>query len=715
VLRRVGLVVVLAACAPTATGERPETRREAVVEVIHGTPVADPYRWLERIEEAPVREWVAAQDEHARAWLQAQPGRAELREQLRGAFFFDGRTAPARFGARVFYARRHRDAEKAVYYVADADGSNERVLVDPNAMGDDISVRWVQPSWDGRFAAYRVSVNAADAATLRIRDVESGDDRPLDEIAGARYAVPSWLPDGSGFYYTGLPTDPDIPPSELPGHAEVRFHRMGTPQSEDAVVYPALHDPHTFLHGAVSRDGRWLVVSISRGSASTDVYFRERASTGVWQPLAVGSPHHYWVFEHRGTFYVHTDDGAPRFRLLAVDPHRPGRNHWREVVPEGDGVLDEARVVGGELLLHWVQRAHSRLELRRLDGSHPRPLSLPGLGSIVAIVGQRDRDEAFFSFTSFTDPPRIHRLRVSTGQIDRWYDSSIEPGAPDIDVEQVWYRSRDGTPVSMFVVHRRGLELDGSHPTVLTGYGGFGVSLTPMWSPLAAWWTARDGVWAVPNLRGGGEYGEEWHRAGMLHAKQNVFDDFIAAAQWLIDRGYTSPEQLAIMGASNGGLLVGAAMTQRPDLFGAVVCGVPLLDMVRYHLFGAGKTWVSEYGSAEDPQQFRTLLAYSPYHHVRRNAGYPPLLMLAADSDDRVDPMHARKFTAALQWATPSDLPVLMRVEKNAGHGGSDLARARLEATVDVLTFLREQITRRPAGGARPLRDACVRRGGETP
>ena len=695
---RLAALCLLLACAPHgADGERPPTKREPIADVIHGTRVDDPYRWLEPEDDPAVQRWARAQNAHARDWLQAQPGRRALRDRLHGSYFYEGRSAPARFGDRVFYTRRHRDKEKAVHYVADADGSNERVLIDPNELSDDgsVSVRWIFPSWDGRYVAYPVQVNAADAATLHVRDVVTGRDLDRDTIPGARYAVPSWTPDSDGFYYTRLPTDPSIPVPELPGHAHVRFHALGTLAAEDPVVFPATRDPQTFIQGHVSRDGRWLIVAIQRGFTATDVYFRDQEAGTGWQPLVVGSPHEYGVFEHGGTFYVLTNDGASRFRLMGVDPRHPGRNRWREVVPETDAVLEGVRLLGGQLLLRYVHRAHSKLELRRLDGSEPRPIPLPGLGTVLGVIGDRTQDVAYFVYTSFTEPARIHKLRVSTGEVERWYDSSIAPARGDIDVEQVWYRSRDGTPVSMFVVHKRGVPLDGSHPTMLTGYGGFGISLTPIFNPVAALWTERGGVWAVPNLRGGGEYGEEWHRAGMLHNKQNVFDDFIAAGEWLIDRGYTSRERLAIMGRSNGGLLVGAAMTQRPDLFGAVVCGVPLLDMVRYHRFGAGRTWISEYGSADDPAQFRTLFAYSPYHRVRHDASYPPMLMLAADSDDRVDPMHARKFTAAIQWATRPNVPALMRVEKNAGHGGADLSRQRLEEAVDLLSFLDGTVSRR--------------------
>ncbi len=707
--RRTAAVVAVAVVACTPHGPRaeaeakaeaedarhddgpPATRRESIVEELHGTAVADPYRWLERIDDPEVAAWTQAQDRYARRELAALPGRDALRERMLELTYFDTRSAPRRFGERLFWTSQRAGQDKAVYWVREPDG-RERVLLDPNRLASDglTSILGVFPSHDGRVVAYKYSRNNADAASLRILDPDAPHDDEV--IDGARYASPSWTPDGRGFYYTALPTDPSIPAPELPGHAAVKFHRLGTDASEDALVFPATGDPTRFVGAQLSHDGRYLVVTVSRGFSAQDVYFADlRAVADLELPalrfetLTEGRPYHASVVVHDGRFYVHTNDGAPRFRVMLVDPATPERDRWREVVPEGAATLQGIDVIGGLLELVWLQRASTRIELRTLAGVHVRDLPLPGLGTSGGLLGEADHDEAYFGVSSFTIPLQIHRTNVATGETTLWHEVTVPADTSRFVTEQVEVRSKDGTPVSMFVLHRDDIALDGNNRALLTGYGGFGVSLTPAFSSQAVLWLEQGGVWAMPNLRGGGEYGEDWHEAGRRHNKQNVFDDFIASAQWLVDHGYTRPGKLAIRGGSNGGLLVGAVSTQRPELFGAVVCAVPLLDMVRYHRFGAGPTWISEYGSPEVAEDFRTLFAYSPYHRVRQGATYPPLLMLSADSDDRVDPMHARKYVAAMQ---ATGTPALLRVERNAGHGGADSRLQAAEQATDVFAFL---------------------------
>jgi prolyl oligopeptidase len=678
----------------------PATRRDSVTDDLHGVTVPDPYRWLEDVDSDEVQVWMKDQNAYARARLEDYPDRDALRARLRSLLYLDSISPPSRRGERLFYGRRHHDKEKSVYYVRDHEGAPERVLLDPNTMSDDGSVSvqgWV-PSWDGSLVAYRKSVNSADTATLYVRDVTTGKDLP-DVIEGARYASPQWTPDAKGFYYTALPTDPSIPPSELPGYAEIRFHRMGTDPAKDELIYPALHDPKTFLGVQLSRDGRYLLVSISRGFDSRDIYFKDLSQDAkTWTPLTENTKFRSHVDVHEGTFYVTSNDGAPRFRVFAVDPAQPQREAWRELVPESTATLESASIVGGKLTLDYLENATSKVEIRELDGSGAQTLELPGLGTTSGLLGRPEDDEAYYYFSSYTSTPRIYKRSMKTGKSELWYEVKIPVDTSSFEVDQVWYASKDGTEIPMFIVHRKDVMLDGTNPTMLTGYGGFSVSLTPSFSAGATLWLERGGVWAVPNLRGGGEFGEEWHEAGKGANKQNVFDDFIGAAEYLIEHRYTSPERLAIRGGSNGGLLVGAAMTQRPDLFAAVVCEVPLLDMIRYHLFGAGKTWISEYGSAEDPAQFRTLWGYSPYHKVDPSVAYPALLMNSADSDDRVDPMHARKFVAAVQ-ASATESPVLLRIEKNAGHGGADLIKQAVESGVDVYSFLLAELGQTRARG----------------
>ncbi|MEO8178299.1 MAG: prolyl oligopeptidase family serine peptidase [Deltaproteobacteria bacterium] len=717
----------------------PASLREDLTAPLHGILVEDPYRWLEKATAPAVQSWVTAQNAYARRILDALPTQKDLSQRFSELLYFDAVSPPELRGGQEFYSRRYKTKEKPVLKVRPAggrqagkEGGQERTLIDPNELRADGSLslgNWF-PSWDGKRLAYTLRENNADEATLFVLDVATGKNSEVDQIPGAKYANPSWTPDSRGFYYEWLPTDPAIPVPERPGRTELRYHELGTDPALDRVVFPATGDPETFLSGGVSRDGRWIIVSVTRGWNQNDVYVKEaaqkeatqrtptktqasaapgrlesgqeraRASAKAlgFQTFVTGQEALFNVFWWNGAFYVHTNHEAPNFRVVKAKPTELalGIDHWREIVPESQAKLGEASVIGGSLVLSYLEHASSRIQIHDLEGKRQRAVVLPGIGSASGLVGDPDRDEAYYTFTSFTVPPQVYQTSVARGTSSLWSQIELPIDTSKMQVEQTWYTSKDGTKVSMFVVHQVGIPLDGSHPTLLYGYGGFSVDLTPAFSALAAVWLEHGGVYAVPNLRGGSEYGEAWHRAGMGPNKQNVFDDFAAAAEHLIARGYTQPDLLAIYGGSNGGLLVGASMVQHPELFRAVVCAVPLLDMVRFHLFGSGQTWVAEYGSPEDPTEFATLYDYSPYHHVLPGVKYPALLMMAADSDDRVDPMHARKFTAAVQWATPnSDRPALFRVEENAGHGGADLVKKRVSYNSDVTAFLLDQLRRK--------------------
>ncbi len=683
----------------------PKTRKDDIVDTIHGQDVADPYRWLEDVTHADVKAWMDQQDAYARAELVKLPLRAELEKRLVELSYLDSISAPYHRGERYFYSRSHRDKEKDVFYVKKGEQGAEQVLIDPNTLSDDgsVSVHGIMPSYSGRHVAYKLSRNNADASTMYVRDLETNKDL-ADVIEGAKYAYASWTPDDKGFYYTWLPTDPAIPPSELPGYAEVRFHALGSDPKSDPIVFPASGDPTRFTGVQVSRDGRWLFVTRSRGSVANDVYVKDLKAKGKakrgkkgstlpagFLPFVEGQDAIYGVSAWRDKFYVFTNEGAPRFRLFSVDPKKQARANWKEIVPETEATLDGTQIVGDHLVLSYLHNAHSEMELRDLNGKLVRKVELPGLGSSGGMVGNPDEDDAYFYYSSFTDTPQIYKTSIASGKTALWEKLDIPVDTSNFTTDQVWYTSKDGTKVSMFVVHRKDVELNGDNPTLLYGYGGFSVNMEPSFSARVVMWLEHGGVYAVPNLRGGGEYGEAWHRAGMLDRKQNVFDDYIAAAEWLIANKWTKPERLAIYGGSNGGLLVGAAMTQRPDLYKAVVCAVPLLDMVRYHLSGSGKTWIVEYGSADDPKLFDAIYKYSPYHAVKQGTKYPAMLMLSADSDDRVDPMHARKFTAAIQAASTGG-PTLLRIEKNAGHGGSDYTKREIEQGVDTYAFLMHEL-----------------------
>lgn len=671
----------------------PPTRAVDVKDVLHGMPVSDPYRWLEDASRPEVKAWMAAQDDLARGELGKLPVRGKLLARLKELAYLDSVSAPIRRGAFTFLVRRHATKEKSVVYWKDGKSGEEKVLFDPNTWSKDGSASlgdW-QPTWDGTRVAYQVKANNSDEASLRVIDVETGKVSEADVIEGGKYASASWTPDGSGFYYTWLPTDPKVPVDARPGYQEVRFHRLGEDPKMDRVVHGGLGDPTAFLSAAVSRDGRWLVLSVQHGWSSTDVSFRDLSDpeqADRWTPLVVGTTAHWSVEVFRDRFYVMTDDGAPRGRVYEVDPARPARKAWREVVPERpDATIAGVAVLGGRLALNYLKDASSLLEVRELGGAFVREMKLPGLGTVGGPSGLADDDEAYFTFESYTTPREIYSMSMKTGRLGLFAKLKVPVDPSPYVVEQVSFPSKDGTKVSMFLVHRRDLKRDGKARAILYGYGGFQVSETPAFSALLYPWLEEGGVWASVNLRGGGEYGEEWHKDGMLLKKQNTFDDFLAAARWLSTEKVTSPDRLAIYGGSNGGLLVGAAMTQDPKPFSAVLCAVPLLDMVRYHLFGSGRTWISEYGSAEDPKQFEALRAYSPYHAVKKGTAYPATLLLSADSDDRVDPMHARKFAAALQAATTGG-PVLLRIERNAGHGGADMVKASVEARADEYAFV---------------------------
>jgi len=677
----------------------PPTRRDDVVDTIHGQAVADPYRWLEDVEAPEVQAWMKAQDELARDYLGSLPMRDQLEKRLIELTYIDASSPPSHHGDRYFYWRSHADKEKGVYYYKNGKDGEEQVLIDPNLLSEDgsISVKQASPSHSGRYVAYKLSENNADESTMYVRDLETGKDSEIDVIPGVKYSNAQWTPDDKGFYYVYLPVDPSIPVMERPAHADVRFHRLGTPASDDEVVYPAIGDPTMFIGVDLSFDGHWLMLYKVQGP-NTEVYFKDmRTAKGQrkgFRPLATGFTGSYGVDEYKDRFYVTTNEGAPRSRVFAVDPARPERKHWREIIPEPeDAVLEAAYVVGGRLITIQLHNAHSQVDVRDLEGKVLRKVELPGLGSSSGLIGREDEDEAYLYYTSFTQPPMIYETSVSTGKTKLWDTIEFPVDTSQIEDEQVWYESKDGTRVSMFVVHAKGLTKDGTHPTLLTGYGGFNVTMTPGFSPAAALWVEHGGVYAMPNLRGGGEYGEAWHEGGMLGNKQNVFDDFIAAAEYLVAEGYTSPAKLAVQGGSNGGLLVGAAMTQRPELFGAVVCAVPLLDMVRYHKFGSGQTWVPEYGNPDQAEQFPFLFAYSPYHRIQPDTDYPAMLMLSADSDDRVDPMHARKFTAAVQAASRSGEPAIMRIEEKSGHGGAGNRKKAVAQQVDTFAFLLSELS----------------------
>ncbi|HET9620389.1 MAG TPA: prolyl oligopeptidase family serine peptidase [Kofleriaceae bacterium] len=683
------------------THDYPESRREDVVETLHGTQVHDPYRWLEDPSKPDVQAWMKAEDSYARTRLAQLAIRPALAARFAEVFYFDSVGTPEHRGNRFFLQRKHKDQEKAVLYWKQGEAGAEKVLLDPNTWSADgsSSLHGAWPSGDGKYVAYHRSEHNADETTTSVIDVATGKLLP-DTLVGTKYGQVSWAADGKGFYYIWVPPVSDqVTIADRPGFAQLRFHALGTDQAKDPVVRDATKNPQTFLSGTASRDGHWLFLEVQHGWTATDLYFRDLRTPGAkWTTLVEGLPAQFNVEDFKDTFYVRTNDGAPRYRVFAVDPRQPARARWKEIVPQGDATLEVARVIGGSLVLNYLRNAASEIEVHDLKGALVRKVDVPALGSVSAINGLPTEDDAYLAYTSFTEPLVIYKTSIKHGTVAEWARIKLPIDTAQLVTEQVKYPSKDGTPITMFLVHKKDAVKNGKTPVYMTGYGGFNVPVLPGFgSSRSSWaahavWMEHGGMIAVPNLRGGGEYGEAWHKAGMLLDKQHVFDDFIGAARWLEASGWTSRDKLAIAGGSNGGLLVGAALTQAPELFKAVVCEVPLLDMVRYHLFGSGKTWIPEYGSAEDAAQFQALYAYSPYHHVTQGTAYPAVLMSSADHDDRVDPLHARKLTAALQWASSSDAPIWLRIQTNAGHAGVDQVKAKIELAADTYAFLMTQL-----------------------
>jgi prolyl oligopeptidase len=687
----------LESAAPTQSAPRaadamayPPSRRVDQVDELHGVKVADPYRWLEDGKSAEVKKWLDDQDAFARSYLTKLPERDAIAARLKELMYVESTGVPHRFGNRWFFSRRDAGKEKPTAYYREGKNGPDKVMLDPNTWSADGSVAlgvWVV-SWDGKRVAYAVKSNNSDEAVLHVLDVASGKKSDIDVIEGAKYAEPAWTLTGDGFYYTWIPAPDKVPTADRPGFAEVRFHKLGTDPKKDEVVREKTGDPKTFLEIHLSKDGRWLVLTTEHGWTSTDVEVMDlRAKKREWKPLAVGKDAIFNVAVDRDRFFVHTNDGAPKYCVFRVDSAHPERDKWTEIVPERkDATLEASQVIGHKLVLTYLKDVVNLMELRDEDGKALRPIELPTIGSVSGMVGHVDDDVAYYSFQSFTYPTEIFETNVKTGKTSTWYKLKVPVDPSKYAAEQLFATSRDGTKVPFFVVRAKDAPKNSDAPTILCGYGGFQIAESPIFSPTIFPWLERGGNWVLANLRGGSEYGEEWHRHGMRREKQNVFDDYFAVAEELTKQGFTKPDKLAALGRSNGGLLVGTALTQRPDLFRVILCGVPLIDMVRYHLFGSGKTWIEEYGSADQADDFKAIYAYSPYHHVKDGTKYPATLIQSADSDDRVDPMHARKFAAEVQNASTGG-PVLLRVERNSGHGGADLVKSTIEKLTDMYAF----------------------------
>ena len=703
-LRRLALVLALTAVlvlvALPAQAEEPrltypETRQVDQVDTYHGTSVADPYRWLEEDirESEPVRRWVEAQNRVTNSYLEAIPEREPIRRRLTELWDYERVNAPWERGGRYFFSKNDGLQDQSVLYVRESLDGEPRVLLDPNGWSEDgtVALAGTSVSPNGELIAYAQAASGSDWQTWKVRDVATGRDLP-DQIDWVKFTNIAWTEDGAGFFYSRFPRPEDGAAHQgVNLNQKLYYHRLGTSQEEDVVAYEDPDHPEWSYIAAVTEDGRYLVIVTTAGTAPRyRVLYRDlEAPFAVPTHLVGDFDHEYQILGNDGrTFYMKTDHGAPRGRIVSFEIGQSDPSAWRELVPESENALQSAGMVGDTIVASYLEDAKSRITLFDREGEKLRDVELPGIGSAYGPYGDRDSTESFYTFSSFTTPPSVYRYDVATGESRLLYRSEVDFDPDDYAVSQVFATSEDGTRVPIFLAHKAGIELDGTNPTLLYGYGGFTVSLTPSFSTTRLAWMEMGGVFALANTRGGGEYGADWHLAGTKLRKQNVFDDFIAAAEWLIDQGYTTSEKLAIQGGSNGGLLVGAVMAQRPDLFGAALPAVGVMDMLRFHLFTAGRYWVDDYGSAESPEEFRALHAYSPYHNLKDGVAYPATLVTTADTDDRVVPGHSFKFAARLQQAHAGDDPVLIRIETSAGHGAGKPTSKQIEEIADEWAFL---------------------------
>jgi prolyl oligopeptidase len=679
------------------TFQYPAAARGDVIDTYGGVSVADPYRWFEDPASRATREWVSAENELSQPYLERLPQRAWLGERLKQLWTYERFGVPQREGGRYFFMRNDGTQDQSVLYVADSLNAQGRVLVDPNGKRDDATIalsQWI-PSPDGNLLAYALSDGGTDWNTWHFRRVADGTDLPVILKFSKFYAV-SWSRDSAGVYYSRYPLKPgqeaeDADRGDDAGRPDVYFHKLVDPQSADRMVFRVMDHPTRVPSGQVTEDGRYLVIGLFDGYESNAVLVQDLREPGAKaQPVFTAWDALYNFIGSSGDeFYFQTTNAAPRGRVIAVNAQDPAPAHWRTVVPQGDIAMANASYIGGRMVVEYIRDAHSVVRLFDVNGADAGEVKLPGLGTAAAFQGAGNNPEAFFSYSDYLSPTRILRLDVASNTVSEFRRPTVAADFSPYMTEQVFYPSKDGTRVPMFITLRKDTPRDGNQPVMLYGYGGFNVTLSPSFNPAIQSWLEMGGVYAVANLRGGGEYGEEWHQAGTRLKKQNVFDDFIAAGEYLIREKYTNSKRLAILGRSNGGLLVGAALTQRPDLFGAALPGVGVMDMLRYHTASANaRQWSSDFGISEDAKEFQALRAYSPVHNVKAGACYPPTLVTTADRDDRVVPWHSYKFAAELQHVQSCPNPVLIRIETRAGHGAGKPVWMQIEDIADQFGFV---------------------------
>ncbi|MFM7326086.1 MAG: prolyl oligopeptidase family serine peptidase [Nodosilinea sp.] len=688
----------------------PPSPRQDQVDVYHGTAVADPYRWLEDPQSEASRRWIEAQNQLTFAYLEHLPHRQAIQQRLTELWNYERYSTPFHQGDRYFYFKNEGLQNQSVLYTLPSLEGEPQVLLDPNTLSADgtVALSGLAISENAAWLAYGLSTAGSDWVEWYVRDIATGQDTG-DHLRWVKFSGAAWSHDHQGFFYSRYDQpDPEAPGEAVNYYQKLYYHRLGTPQAADVLIYERPDQKEWGFDGSVTDDGRYLIISVWRGTDPNNLVFYQDLShpdSPVIELVAEFDANYSFVDNEGDRLWFRTDYQAPRGRLIAIDLPQPQRQHWQEVIPEGEDTLQEVSLIQDQFIANYLQDAHTSLRLYQLSGEPLGTLALPGIGSVDGFEGKRQDQETFYSFTSFTQPSTLYHYDLVTGVSTPYRQPQVAFNPEDYQTTQVFYPSQDGTAIPLFITHRRDLDRSRPQPTVLYGYGGFNVSLTPSFSVSNLVWMEMGGIYAVANLRGGGEYGEAWHQAGTRQHKQTVFDDFIAAAEWLVAEGYTQPAQLAIMGGSNGGLLVGACMTQRPDLFGVALPAVGVLDMLRFNQFTIGWAWESDYGSPQNPEEFAALYAYSPLHNLRLGVSYPATLVTTADHDDRVVPAHSFKFIATLQWAHQGDAPVLIRIETQAGHGAGKPTGKLIEEAADRWAFAAKQFTMtglEPVPGAPP-------------
>jgi prolyl oligopeptidase len=666
-----------------------------VVENFHGTEVADPYRWLEEPNSPQTVEWVKDMQKDYEAYFSDTNTQAEDKQRLTALWNFPKFFVPKKVKNRLFYQKNDGLQNQAVLFMKDNDSNTESVVIDPNLLSEDgtLALTNYAISKNGEYIAYATSQSGSDWQVIRVRKIETGEDLN-DQVQWVKFTSIAWSPDHSGFYYSRFPQPGTVSKEEEGCFSKVYFHKIGTSQEDDRLVHEQPENKELFFSPFVSDDEKYLGLRVNLGTAAENrVYIKPIDSAEPFTRLLDQQDAEYTYITNKGTiFYFKTTLYAPKSRIIAIDLNNADSEKWEEIVPEQNDAMDFVHFFNGQFIISFLHDAHHQIHVYSLNGEKLKELDLPIIGSLTGLTGGSTDTEFYFGLTSFLYPTIVYHYDFEKSNLSVFAQSELPFYVEEYETNQVLYTSKDGTKVPMFVTHKKGISLEGQNPVILYGYGGFTISLTPSFNPAILRWLEKGGVYAVANLRGGSEYGEEWHKAGMLENKQNVFDDFIAAGEWLIAENYTSKNKLSIMGGSNGGLLVAACMVQRPDLFGAVICRVPVIDMLRYHKFTIGRFWIPEYGNAENPEHFPFLYAYSPLHNIQVGQTYPPVLIATAESDDRVVPAHAKKFAATLNEKASTDTTVVLRLEAKAGHGLGKPTSKVIDEWVDFFAFLDKEL-----------------------